>query len=85
MSQQYGPTDVRAVDDVLGRLSPEGRMIALACAVIMRKEGERAAVSILSLLPILTSELPLERRMVFAELTRDCADIMERPCKFVAA
>ena len=69
----------RAVDDALGDLPLDDRLVALVVSVITRRpEAIRAVLSLLSLTSVLTRELPLAQRIALSEVVRDVADEIER-------
>ncbi len=69
----------RAVDDALGGLPLDDRLVALVVSVITRRpEAIRAVLSLLSLTSVLARELPLAQRIALSEVARDVADEIER-------
>ena len=69
----------RAVDDALGDLPLDDRLVALVVSVITRRpEAIRAVLSLLSLTSVLTRELPLAQRIALSEVVPDVADEIER-------
>jgi hypothetical protein len=73
------PKTVRAINDALGDLSLDDRMIALICSIMMRKsEPAAAVVTMLATIEILTGESSPAEQIALSELTRDSADRMER-------
>ncbi len=69
----------RAVDDALGDLPLDDRLVALVVSVITRRpEAIRAVLSLLSLTSVLARELPLAQRIALSEVARDVADEIER-------
>lgn len=73
------PDQARAVDQVLGDLPLDDRLVALVVSIITRKpQAIPAVLSMIAATAAMTRGLSHNNRVMIAELLRDCADHVER-------